>query len=163
MDREKLRCHSDNRPQPHQMEPASPSFIHHAAPLRHWRVTGPVTVTVTYIIIIRFTNEANKMQTIIIQNENVDIFYTEIESALELANLPGTILAKGDFNEKMCTASVSILGKYGLGEPKNVNSRNGSHTRGRSLMISQVPKKTPPYCIPIKKLTSKSIKLPRFR
>ncbi|KAK3729677.1 hypothetical protein RRG08_051780 [Elysia crispata] len=152
MDREKLRCHSDNRPQPHQMEPASPSFIHHAGPLRHWRVTGPVTVTVTYIIIIRFRNEANKMQTIIIiQNENVDISYTKIESALELANSPDTIMAKGDFNEKVCTASVSILGKYGLGEPKNVNSWNESHTRGRPLMTSQVPKKTSPFCIPITK------------
>ncbi|KAK3745317.1 hypothetical protein RRG08_012897 [Elysia crispata] len=36
-----------NRPQPHQVEPAGPSFIHHAAPLRPWRVTGPVAVTVT--------------------------------------------------------------------------------------------------------------------
>ncbi|KAK3802074.1 hypothetical protein RRG08_064666 [Elysia crispata] len=32
MDREKLRCHSGNRPQPQQVEPAGPSSIHHAAP-----------------------------------------------------------------------------------------------------------------------------------
>ena len=30
----------------HQVEPAGLEFIHHAAPLRPWRVTGPVTVFV---------------------------------------------------------------------------------------------------------------------
>lgn len=46
LDKEKLLCNSGIRPQPDQVEPAGPLFIHYVAFLRPWKVTGPVTVTV---------------------------------------------------------------------------------------------------------------------